>query len=170
MRPPYTILLFPLLLLFVSCQKSNMAASSSPPSPALQQDVKQESQIIFVNLEITEDTVTQEKSIALLNSIMSGGKLKNKSTADAPVAPGDMLCSFLSGSGEVLYSMAVPNPLEKTFEYASEDGILQKKKVKLAKATITLRAPLEPGTTQLRVQQLQENLQLKNLHTINLSL
>lgn len=160
-------ILIPFVLLLASCQKHHLATTTDAVP---QLEMNQKPRIIFVNLEITEDSLTQDKTVVLINSIVSDGKLKAKKEEAAALAPGDIQCSFLSGSGQVLHTIAIPDPFNKTFEYASEDGKLQKKTIKLHKATISLRAPLEPGTAQLLVQQLQDNKQLKDLHTLKLSL
>ncbi|PVY42352.1 hypothetical protein [Pontibacter virosus] len=125
-------------------------------------------QIIFLDLELKRDSLTKESLVKLLNKTVTEGRMKNLAHPYEEHGPGALVCSFLSTAGQVLFTTTIPDPLANTLEYASESGELQKKTFQLQQAAFTLRAPYYPGTSQLLIEQLQEDKQPKEIARLTL--
>ena len=158
-------LLIPLVIMTLSaCQTSNTSSTSTQPATADRQDVTSTpTQIIFLDMEISRDTLTKESTVKLLNKMVTDGRMKNLAHPDQQPGPGDLQCSFLSGAEQVLYTTPLPDPLANTLEYAAQTGELHTKTFHLPKATFSLRAPYYPGSTYLRIEQIQPDNQRKEI-------
>ncbi len=148
-----------------SCQRSSLASAT----PAVEQEA-QGPRILFADLEITLDSLTQVKTVVLVNTLVAEGKLKKQVAEETEGAPGDIKCTLLNSRRQELYTAVIPNPLQKTFELSSESGEMQQKTIRSSSALFTLRAPFAPGASLLLVQQIQVTNRLEDLKLLNLPL
>lgn len=143
------IILWFLLTLTMACHAPRHAAG--PENSELLPDDSQ--RILFLNYEITRDTVNSTFTARLINKVTVAGKIKSEKVPIAQAETGDLELQVLGKNQQILKTLYISNPLDKVVEFVNDRGELQKNVISLNTAEFSVRFQLEPdaATTLLKL-------------------
>ena len=101
--------------------------------------------ILFLNYEITRDSVNSIYTATLINTVQADGSLKKDRTPPIKPVTGDLELQVLNANQQVLTTLYIANPLDKSVEFVNDAGELQQKMVSLETAQFSVRLQIEPG-------------------------
>lgn len=138
-----------LLLLVLILGASSCRTTNSRSMRANTNELKEETNIIFVNLKISRDSA-QREVVELVSATRAKGKLKNAN--ENTREPADKLvCHFLDSEEKIIQIVTVQNPLKAALEQYSTDGTIQRRDATLTSAYFTIRAEVSSTAVTLRV-------------------
>lgn len=100
--------------------------------------------ILFLNYEITRDSVNSTYTARLINMMRADGSLKENRTPLYKPVTGDLEIQVLNANQQVLTTLYIANPLDKSVEFVNDAGELQQKMISLETAQFSVRMQLEP--------------------------
>lgn len=101
--------------------------------------------ILFLNYEITRDSINSTYTARLINTVQADGSLKKDSTPFNKPVTGDLELQLLNANQQVLTTLYIANPLDKSVEFVNDAGELQQKMISLETAQFSVRLQVEPG-------------------------
>ena len=110
------------ILVLFSCKTNQNGSSPNDEGPS-----ENRNQILFLNYKIIHDPEAKTDKVEFINHIITDGKLKEDNLFNGSPQPGDLQCVLLDKKMKPLKSIIISNPLHKTFEFANEEGKLEKK-------------------------------------------
>lgn len=112
-------------------------------------------QIIFINFKAEQDDSAPHKmKVTWLNHIVVEGQLKQDVGSEkVDTSPEGLICSFWNANARLLKQIALENPLQRTVEYADEDGRLTTRQLQLREVEFSIRTQLAPGIAFVTVEQ-----------------
>lgn len=150
-KPIYAFLVFILLLVF-SCASKKTILKTEPI-------VEVNPKLIFLNYMLTEN-VDGIKKIDFISKTIAEGRVRhNKGTHVVTGQIGDLKCSQLDNESQILQSVFIKNPLNKTVEYISDSLEFKSEVLALKKAPLSLRLPLKKETTSIIISEIVDTLQ-----------
>ncbi|WP_157514689.1 hypothetical protein [Mangrovimonas sp. TPBH4] len=105
----------------------------------------------------------QEYQVALINTIITEGKLKKSNTSIAK--PGDIECQLLSQDNTVLNQSIIKHPFTKRFETMAEDGSLKSKLIEFQEIDLPIKMQYHPNTKYIILYLITETNQKIELTT-----
>ena len=127
-----------------------------------QQITSEETQIIpkpkllFLNYKISKPT-NEEKTIVLINQLVTDGKLKNKSTVEGKLSLGDLEYTLLDADFNEIEKNSIKNPLIKIVEFINDLGNFEKKIIALDSAQFSLKLQLPSKAKHIVISELTNN-------------
>ena len=123
--------------------------------------------LIFLNYTLTEE-VNGAKTIDFISETVTDGKARNRSNKYIKIGRiGDLKCSQLDNKSEILKSIFIKNPLNKSNEFVNDSLQLESKASKLKKVSFSLRLQLHPNTKKIVISEIIDSLQNVNPLYIN---
>jgi len=123
--------------------------------------------LIFLNYTITEE-VNGTKTVDFISKTVTDGKARNSSNKYIKTGRiGDLKCSQFDNKSEILQSVFIKNPLNKTIEFVNDSFQLESKALKLKKVSFSLRLQLHPNTKKIVISEVIDSLQNVNPLYIN---
>jgi hypothetical protein len=111
-------------------------------------------QIIFLTYSIRKDREQGGYAIELINKITTQGKIKTNADELTVPKAGDLRCVALDESQQPLSTLIIPDPLNETVEYATENGNLAKKEIALDSAQFSVRMQLSAITKFIAIERI----------------
>ena len=127
------------ILISCSVSKNTGDPSSNESNP------KDSPRILFLNYEITRDSVNSTYTAQLINKVVAKGSLKNDRIPPLQPATGDLELQVLDVNQQIMTTLYIPDPLDKSVEFVNDAGELQQKMISLETAQFSVRIQLEPG-------------------------
>lgn len=142
-----------LILLFV------FSCASKKEVPKTESIVEEKPRLIFLNYTITEDA-NGVKTVDFINKTVADGKARNSSNKYMKTGRiGDLKCSQLNNKSQILQSIFIKNPLNKTIEFVNDSLQLESKALKLKKTPLSLRLQLHAKTEHIIIAEVTDSLQ-----------
>ncbi|MFD2823076.1 hypothetical protein ACFS5M_05310 [Lacinutrix iliipiscaria] len=140
-----TTLLF-ILFVVMSCASKQQVSS---------EDLKviSKPQLLFLNYSISKNA-SDEKTIVLMNQIITDGKLKNKSKTEEKTSIEDLECLILDKDFNELEKISIQNPLLKIVEFVNDLGNFEKRILDLDSAQFSIRLQLKPKAKHIVINEL----------------
>lgn len=137
-----------LLSLMISCGAPRHAGDP------VDSEVKTEDspRILFLNFEITRDTLNSTFTARLINKVAVAGKIKSAPVPAIQSESGDLELQVLDRNQQPMKTLYISNPLDKVVEFVNDRGELQKNVISLDVAEFSVRFQLEAdaATTLLK--------------------
>lgn len=130
----------------------NVSKSTSIPSSG-ESTAKDSPRILFLNYEISRDSVSATFSARLINTVVAEGSIKKDPDPPDQAAVGDLELQVLDVNGQVLSTLLIPNPLDKFVEFVNDMGSLEQKWVSLESAQFSVRLQVQPGASSTVLRQ-----------------
>lgn len=119
--------------------------------------------ILFLNGEISYDSLSQEYTIELINKILSYGKIKPNPEHSHIHIENQLNYRLLNKNKQVIDDYAIPNPLLKDIEYIDDNGQMGRKRLQLKQAEFSIRVQLPPTAGFMAFSILDKQLLLIDL-------
>jgi hypothetical protein len=142
-----------------------LGACNTPQTLSNSSTSTQEPEILFVFIEMKKEG--EQTTLQLKKLVRNDGVLK-EDYLDAPIKPGQLLCSFLDESGKVHTQRISDDPLNAVFEYVEETGELKTVTVEKEEDVFHVRVQYDPAIVKLRIEKLLAEDQLVSLAEISL--
>ena len=127
----------------VSCNVAKNTSSTSS-NESTEEDSPR---ILFLNYEISRDSIESVYTARLINKVLAKGSLKNERTPPIQVVAGDLELQVLDMEQHVMTTLYISNPLDKSVEFVNDTGELQHKMISLETAQFSIRLQAEPGAS-----------------------
>ena len=137
------LLLLSLGSILISCSVSKN--TGSPDSNA--SNPEDSPRILFLNYEITRDSVNSTYTAQLINTVVAKGSLKIDRTIPNQPMTGDLELQVLDAAQQIITTIYISNPLDKSVEFVNDTGELQHKMISLNTAQFSVRLQVEPGAS-----------------------
>jgi hypothetical protein len=111
-------------------------------------------QILFLTYSIRKDPAQGGYAIELINEITTKGKIKTDGDESAIPKAGDLRCVALDANQQPTSSLLIPDPLNQTVEYATENGNLAKKDIALDSAEFSVRMQRTAATKFIAIERI----------------
>jgi hypothetical protein len=111
-------------------------------------------QILFLTYSIKKDPARGGYAIELINEITAQGKIKTDGDESAIPKAGDLRCVALDANQQPTSSLIIPDPLNETVEYATENGNLAKKEIALDSAQFSVRMQRTASTKFIAIERI----------------
>ena len=137
-----------LLLLCMGCLLMSCSVSKNTSSPSSDESEADDSpRILFLNYEITRDSLNSTYTAQLINTVVANGSLKYDRTPPIQPEKGDLELQVLDTKQQIMTTLYISNPLDKSVEFVNDTGELQHKIISLETAQFSIRLQVEPGTS-----------------------
>jgi hypothetical protein len=137
-----------LLLLGMGSILISCSVSKNTSSPSANESSPDDSpRILFLNYEITRDSVNSTLSAHLINTVLAKGSLKNDRTPPIQPVTGDLELQVLDKDQHILTTLYISNPLDKSVEFVNDTGELQQKMISLETVQFSVRLQADPGAS-----------------------
>jgi len=103
--------------------------------------------ILFLNYEITRDSLNSAYTAQLINTVVANGSLKYDRTPPIQPITGDLELQVLDAAQQIITTLYISNPLDKSVEFVNDSGELQQKMISLETAQFSVRLQVEPGAS-----------------------
>jgi len=113
--------------------------------------------ILFLNYEITRDSINSTYSAQLINTVVAKGSLKKDRTPPIQPVTGDLEFQVLDSKQQIMTTLYIANPLDKSVEFVNDRGELQQKMISLGTAQFSVRLQLEPGAHSALLKRITES-------------
>jgi len=123
----------------VSKQTSNTSSREDSPDES--------PRMLFLNYEITRDTINSTCSARLINMVETRGSLKHDTNPPLQPVKGDLLLEILDADQQLMKTIYIPNPLDKQVEFVNDARELEYKIISLDTAEFSVRLQMEPGSS-----------------------
>jgi hypothetical protein len=123
-------------------------------TPSGESIAKDSPRILFLNYEISRDSVSATCSARLINKVVAEGSIKKDTDSPVQAAMGDLELQVLDMNEQVLSILFIPNPLDKFVEYVNNTGSLEQKWISLESAQFTVRLQVQPGASSTVLRQI----------------
>ena len=136
------------LLLCMGCMllSCNVSRHASPaPSPV--NNAGDSPRILFLNFEISRDTVNATYTAHLINAAEAKGSVKIVATPPLQPEKGDLALEVLDADQGIMKTIYITNPLDKPMEFVNDARELEYKMISLDTAEFSVRLQLEPGAS-----------------------
>lgn len=127
--------------ILISCSVSKNTGGSS----ANESNPEDSPKILFLNYEITRDSINSTYSAQLINTVAAKGSIKKDRTPPINPETGDLELQVLNAKQQILTILYIANPLDKSVEFVNDAGELQQKMISLETAQFSVRLQVEPG-------------------------
>lgn len=126
--------------------------------------------LLFLNYIITEN-ISGDKTVQFISKKTVDGKARGRSNKYVTSGKiGDLKCSQLNSKSQILKSIFIKNPLNKTIEFVNDSFLLESKSLRVKKAPLSLRLQLHPDSKQIVISEVIDSLlNNKKLHTTRLN-
>jgi len=138
-------------LLIISCVSKKSAVAETNTED-------KHPKLIFLNYSISKGK-NGKKSIALINKIITDGKLKSNNNYRKDGGIGDLKCVQLDDNLEEIEHAIIESPLSKKVEYINDSLIFENKTIDLDNTTVSLRLQLHRKTKSIRIEEIIDSLQ-----------
>ena len=140
-----TTLLFILFVVMSCASRQQVSSEESKISP--------KPQLLFLNYSISKNA-DDEKTIVLINQIITDGKLKSKTKSEEKTSPEDLECLILDKDFNELEKIIIKNPLLKIVEFVNDLGNFEKRILDLDSVQFSLRLQLQPKAKHIIINEL----------------
>ena len=139
--------------MMISC-----SVSKNTSDPSLNESNPKDSpRILFLNYEITRDSVNSTYTAQLINTVVAQGSLKNDNPPPLKPVSGDLELQVLNTNQQIISTLYIANPLDKSVEFVNDRGELQQKMISLGTAQFSVRLQLEPGAHSALLKRITES-------------
>ena len=147
------LLLLSLGSILMSCNVSKNAGrqSSNESNP------DNSPRILFLNYEITRDSVNLTYTAQLINTVVAKGSLKNDPIPPIQPVTGDLELQVLNTNQQIMTTLYIANPLDKSVEFVNDTRELQRKMISLETAQFSVRLQVEPGASSTILKRITES-------------
>ena len=145
---PLIVVLFFAVMLFSYCNVHKGSATT-------ESIVASNPKIIFINYSIKK-TSNGVISISLINQIETDGRIKKVQTVKNG-EKGDLIYAQIDKNNNILQTEIIKNPFIKVIEYVDETKSLQKKRMDLNSAQLSIRLQLNPSTKYISISTFENN-------------
>jgi len=126
------------ILISCSVPKNTGSRSSNEGNP------EDSPKILFLNFEITRDSVNSTYTAQLINTVVANGSLKYDRTPPIQPEKDDLELQVLDSKQQIMTTIYISNPLDKSVEFVNDAGELQQKMISLETAQFSVRLQVEP--------------------------
>lgn len=150
-----------LLMLFTCCH-SHLSSNTAENQPIKMNE------ILFINLKI-EAKNAKEKSITLINSIKSEGKLKSSTPQYSPAPNATyIICTLLNAKKKKIDEIILEHPLLRDVESFEENGHIQQNSINISSAEFSLRIQNMYDARFMIIKEVIKGTIIEKPYTINL--
>jgi hypothetical protein len=103
--------------------------------------------ILFLNYEITRDSLNSTYTAQLINTVVANGSLKYDRTPPIQPGMGDLELQVMDTKQQIMTTLYISDPLDKSVEFVNDTGELQHKMISLETAQFSVRLQVEPGAS-----------------------
>lgn len=148
MRHPNTYKINILLLVGFSLLYT---CGNSKSTLAYDTEIDVDPKIIFLTYSISQDE-NGNQSVQFISQKIVDGKIKiSPSTSIKNGKAGDLICYQLDKKSNVLNSVLIPDPLNKTIEFVDETNQFQTKTINATKTQFSIRLQLKNNTKHITI-------------------
>ena len=144
----WNILLFLLVTSLISCHVYKNA-SSSVTGDSKAEEVPR---ILFLDYQVSRDTLNETLNVQLINMIIVNGKIKERPAGRFQPGQGDLELQVLDNQQQIITHQYIAYPLDRSVEYANDNGQLERRMVHLDSAQFSVRLQLEPGASSIVIK------------------
>ena len=129
--------------ILISC-----SVSKNTGDPSINEsNLKDSPRILFLNYEITRDSVNSTYTAQLINTVVANGSLKNDRTPPIQPEKDDLELQVLDSKQQIMTTIYISNPLDKSVEFVNDTGESQQRMISLETAQFSVRLQVEPGAS-----------------------
>lgn len=126
------------------------------------------SRILFLNYQLSRDSITNSCDAKLINMIIRDGSLKEDRPGRNQAEKDDLEVLVFDNNQQIMSYQQIPNPLDKSVEYVNDAGQLERKIIHLDSTQFSVRMQIEPEASVVHLNRYtgsksEETILLKTL-------
>ena len=142
------VLLYIMVTSFISC---HVYKNSTSPVPGDKQ-TEEVPRIMFLDYQVSRDALNETYLIKLISMIVVNGTIKEQPPALSNPVQGDLELQVLNGQQEIITRRYIADPLDRSVEYANDNGQFERRMVHLDSAQFNIRLQVEPGAGSIVIR------------------
>lgn len=147
------------LFLLLGCKTSSII-DTKKEAISYQKTLARAPTIVTFILKITKEEKGSQPFFELYKKVEAKGYLKNTTHINKPKLNGSFSVELINTAGKVIQTNIFTNPLLKSYEFADENGIFQRKEVTLTEEYISIRTQKSTIISALYVYLIEEKKQI----------
>ena len=144
----WNILLFLLLTGLISCHVYRNTSSSLTG----ENKAEEVPRILFLDYQISRDTLNESFNVQLINMLVVNGKIKERPVARHQAGQGDLELQVLNSQQQIITHQYIANPLDRSVEYPNDNGQFERRMVHLDSAQFNVRLQLGPNACSIVIK------------------
>ncbi|RLD52647.1 MAG: hypothetical protein DRI97_14285 [Bacteroidetes bacterium] len=137
-----------LCLLVVSIPSCN-APKNTYNSDSQESMAGETSRILFLDYQITRDSISKTYDAQLVSMIIKEGTIKDDQNNIAQAEKDDLELLVLDRNQQTISQSHIPNPLDKSVEYVNDAGQFERKMIHLDSAQFNIRLQIDPDASSI---------------------
>jgi hypothetical protein len=135
-------------LLVVSIPSCN-APKNTYNSDSQESMAGETSRILFLDYQITRDSISKTYDAQLISMIIKDGTIKNDQKDIGIAEKDDLEILVLDRNQQIMIHDHIPNPLDKSVEYVNDAGQFERKMIHLDSAQFNIRLQIDPDASSI---------------------
>jgi hypothetical protein len=137
-----------LCLLVVSIPSCN-APKNTYNSDSQKSMAGETSRILFLDYQITRDSISKTYDAQLISMIIKDGTIKNDQKDIGIAEKDDLEILVLDRNQQIMIHHHIPNPLDKSVEYVNDASQFERKMIHLDSAQFNIRLQIDPDASSI---------------------
>lgn len=138
-----------LLLIMISIMMSCNPARHTYNSDSQKSMAGETSRILFLDYQITRDSISKTYDAQLVSMIIKDGTIKNNQNNIGIAEKDDLEVLVLDRNQQIMTHHHIPNPLDKSVEYVNDAGQFERKMIHLDSTQFSIRLQVESEASSI---------------------